>query len=510
MKKTIIISLVFIAFVFSGCGKKRANYYRQIDTLSNNGSIIGTYPVPDKSFNKVNCWHFIYDKKGKLMQVEYFKLGKTNNNDVFGFAKIKIDYSESYEKRVYQDKESNPIPDTENGVYSVRLKLDKNNNPISLFNYNKDGELAEDKIGVAQYLWTLDEKGRRISSIRVNKNGERIIDYDGYYELRRKYDKKGNVIETSNHGKDGQLLENYSGYAIGRWKYNEQRNCIENCFMGTDEQLKEVKYGGYAIIRYKYDNNGNETERRFFGVDEQLKELKDLGVAIICKKYDDPGNIIEIKYSGTDEQLRKNVKTGYAVIRRKYNNLGNVAEESYFGTDEQPENNKYGCAIYRLSYNEEGKVKGVVGLNKDGKTLFEKGDTGNTDSTNNTNKTKQEEISNSISDVKGQIDKTLGNLGTLRSTLNIFYSDNDGVYPTTGFNYSLVPKYLTSIPSCKLQWHPSSNYVIFLYDVGDEPYTKFVTDSGKWMYNADKSSDRWGDIFIDCTHVYKGKKVYEY
>jgi len=233
--KGVLVLVTGVFLLIEGCTKKPANYYRKIE-LDGRYSIVGRYPVPDKIANKVNCYHFIYDEKGKLIKVEYLKSGKLQNDPYFGVARIIIEYSEGYEKRIFQDAKGKPKANSD-GVYSIRLKLDENNNPISLFNYDKEGNLTEDKYGVAQYLWTLDKKGWRIKSIRIDKDGERITDNNGYYELRWKYDGKGNIIERSNHGKDGQLLEGKDGVAITRMKYDENGNTIEERYFGTDEAL---------------------------------------------------------------------------------------------------------------------------------------------------------------------------------------------------------------------------------------------------------------------------------
>ena len=95
---------------------------------------------------------------------------------------------------------------------------------------------------------------------------------------------------------------------------------------------------------------------------------------------------------------------------------------------------------------------------------------------------------------KAKEGRTKGNLATLRSTLNIYYSDNDGWYPTATPGGSLVPKYLKKIPECETvkTGHGKSSTI----DVADPP----AVDGGMWAYEEDEIADDWGDLWIACTH----------
>ncbi|MFH0807250.1 MAG: prepilin-type N-terminal cleavage/methylation domain-containing protein [Elusimicrobiota bacterium] len=94
---------------------------------------------------------------------------------------------------------------------------------------------------------------------------------------------------------------------------------------------------------------------------------------------------------------------------------------------------------------------------------------------------------------KAKKGKTKGNLATLRSTLNIYYSDNDGLYPYDNLA-CLVPKYLKAIPDCALPpYHAASNTVTNGTVVGN-------SDAGNWQYNKNSSDIGWGNIWVECTH----------
>jgi YD repeat-containing protein len=293
----IIFSFLFISYalLMSGCSKKPSNYYRHIE-IDGRYAIKGKYPIPDEMARKVNCYHFVYSDKDKLVEVEYLKSRKLSGGSYFGdnVAQVRIEYLEGYEKRIFQGVKGNPIADEE-GVYSIQLKLDKNNHPIALSNYDKEGKLTKDKNGIAHCLWTLDKEGRRIKSIGIDRKGGMVVDAHGMFETRFKYDERGNRIERSSHGKDGQLIEDNHTIAIRRWKYDKQGNEAEMRLYGTNERLKEDKNGA-SIVRWKYNKQGNMLEARYYGRDEQLTEREDMGVAIVRWKYDEHGRLIKLIY----------------------------------------------------------------------------------------------------------------------------------------------------------------------------------------------------------------------
>lgn len=88
--------------------------------------------------------------------------------------------------------------------------------------------------------------------------------------------------------------------------------------------------------------------------------------------------------------------------------------------------------------------------------------------------------------------RTLGNLGSLRSALSIYYGDAEGKYPTD--LKQLVPRYLPEVPMAFFpSHHDASNQVHNLQSL--EP-----NDEGGWGYVTNPNDKDFGMVFPNCKH----------
>ncbi|TBR23382.1 prepilin-type N-terminal cleavage/methylation domain-containing protein [bacterium] len=113
--------------------------------------------------------------------------------------------------------------------------------------------------------------------------------------------------------------------------------------------------------------------------------------------------------------------------------------------------------------------------------------------------------------VQAKEGNTKGNLGRIRSALNIYYADMEGYFPIsanasnttnwTGLSTTLVPKYINTVPKAELRNHVSSN-AVYKHD-----YTQAHThDSGygAWGYDGTyPTTAEWGRVWLWCTHTDK-------
>lgn len=108
-----------------------------------------------------------------------------------------------------------------------------------------------------------------------------------------------------------------------------------------------------------------------------------------------------------------------------------------------------------------------------------------------------------------------GNLGALRSALNIYYSENEGEYPTAAYGTNssvlsdaLVPKYIAAIPTLRLHGHADMNRVFNHWQIS----ALDQHDGYGWIYDGTQPPDsQFGTVWVSCTHTdTKGSRWSEY
>jgi len=100
---------------------------------------------------------------------------------------------------------------------------------------------------------------------------------------------------------------------------------------------------------------------------------------------------------------------------------------------------------------------------------------------------------------------TKGGLGTLRSALSIYYSENEGLFPTVEDPTDILTmesgKYLKEIPSCNC---PPYHQKMTTFAAGADSTTESGTP-GAWGYQEIRvppvGQKQWGDVWVNCTHT---------
>ena len=89
-----------------------------------------------------------------------------------------------------------------------------------------------------------------------------------------------------------------------------------------------------------------------------------------------------------------------------------------------------------------------------------------------------------------------GNLGSIRSSLSIYYGDMEGQYPSALSGLTVAGKYLTSIPTAKTpNYHADSAAEV------DGVLSTTQNDNGGWVYNNVTGNSNIGNMEINCTHT---------
>jgi general secretion pathway protein G len=105
---------------------------------------------------------------------------------------------------------------------------------------------------------------------------------------------------------------------------------------------------------------------------------------------------------------------------------------------------------------------------------------------------------------KSQEAQTKGNLASLRGAMSVYYSDNQGVYPSCVFgpgsnvlSTSVVPNYIGSIQNVTTVLHPPTNSVY----CDSAMLAGNVHDGQGWYYDGDPADARVGNIYVACDHT---------
>lgn len=88
-----------------------------------------------------------------------------------------------------------------------------------------------------------------------------------------------------------------------------------------------------------------------------------------------------------------------------------------------------------------------------------------------------------------------GNLASLRSALNVYYSDLEGQYPPNLAALTLSSKYLSAVPPTKTPYYHTDASTEL-----DGDLTAF-NDVGGWLYNNVATSPNVGELNVNCTNT---------
>jgi general secretion pathway protein G len=88
-----------------------------------------------------------------------------------------------------------------------------------------------------------------------------------------------------------------------------------------------------------------------------------------------------------------------------------------------------------------------------------------------------------------------GNLGSIRSSLSIYYGDLEGQYPAQLAALTISGKYLTVVPNAKTpNYHADSSAEI-------DGLLTAETGVGGWFYNNVLGDANVGTMVVNCTHT---------
>lgn len=90
---------------------------------------------------------------------------------------------------------------------------------------------------------------------------------------------------------------------------------------------------------------------------------------------------------------------------------------------------------------------------------------------------------------------TLGNLGTIRSALSIYYAMTEGNMPTDDLSSLVQGGQLREIPlKSTPPYHPDGD------SVSAGQWSTMSTARGDWFYCNDRLENCFGQVFVNCVH----------
>lgn len=102
-------------------------------------------------------------------------------------------------------------------------------------------------------------------------------------------------------------------------------------------------------------------------------------------------------------------------------------------------------------------------------------------------------------------------LAILRTSISVYYGDNEGVFPTDDLTcLTENKKYISEIPPAYVPGrHPKNNTVQNNDDLGMGMI--LTADTGEWMYwnwTSSVPTRRQGDVWLGCTHEDSKGKIW--
>lgn len=324
MKPILFLFLHFCAIAVCAQDTK-TEFYRRVYIDGRQHQIRLWDTVDIATTCKTNCYRVEFDKQDRIKTISYQKLGRWDM-DENGFSFVKIMYSDSIEKRIYNFPKRYKQMYKDSSLISVRrveLILNKDKIPIALTNYNAAGNPTKDRSGVITYRIFLDENNRTIKCHFLDEHGLRTANNNDDYSIKFnwKQDENHYIPETSYYNQNDELHGGKSGYSIiQRWFDKKEERLCKVRFLNSSLQPVACE-AGYAEIRLTYRKDG------------LLRTLS---------YYDVNGKPINVELDRD--------KNKYCRIELDYNQFGNITSRKCYKANEKKCSVEYKY-IYDLDQN---------------------------------------------------------------------------------------------------------------------------------------------------------------
>jgi hypothetical protein len=341
MKTFVSLSALILVLAVISCqsGDKTADsgirYYRHLRFSETPFDLFtGNHEITADEAQSVNHYKLKYDEESRLISIEYMRGDELLRESSTGASRILISYEGNKEIHHFFDHKGEPT--TWSGVTTAVYELDENGIRKGLQFLDKEGNLTENRNGIAWFEWQVLPT-EQVRENRYNLKGEETVlnEFCPFYELRFSYDDQGWVRDMANYQGDTMYnctVENCGdiGVSFFAFDYNDAGDLTSFTVRSLTGQLSNL-YWGWARFENKYDENGYILEHVMYDQDDE--PLAGMSVPVTQMVYNEQGDVVEKKNMDISRNLINDPETGVSVVRYVYDETGHPTDTLRFNSD---------------------------------------------------------------------------------------------------------------------------------------------------------------------------------
>lgn len=194
----------------------------------------------------------------------------------------------------------------------------------------------------------------------------------GFHKAEVVNDSKGNLLEVWFYDVEGSLVLNAGQSAGYKATYDSLGNQSSIMYYGIDRKPVMLMHGASGEL-CEYDRFGRMTSRSFLNTDSLPCYDNQNHVASSKYEYDPSGNLLSISFYTPNGDSLSLSNENVAGWRMKYDDMGNETERTFFDEKGKPCAIKYGYALVKNTYDENGNKKTDRYYNMNGQLVTEAG-----------------------------------------------------------------------------------------------------------------------------------------
>ena len=306
MKLTLTILLCLVSNIFLGQSTK---YFRQLayNHVSPHVSIKGTHEVDAKTAEGISHYVFKYDKQDRLIEITNYHFQNERKHPLthIGVHKMKIEYKENKEVRIFYDKLGRRMANLRK-VYKEEYTYDKEGFKTALAFFDLENKPMESSWKIATYKWKKKKNWVIENRFNLAKEATPVAPYFEFNTTAIEYDSKGFPKAHYNLNEDMEVANSSFGVASYKDIYDDKGNHIKWSYYDVDNRLA-LSTNKYAISENEFDSEGTIIMMRRF--DDSNKLLWERSVRSEPNKF--------VKITSKDSLAIKEKSLGYLKALRE-------------------------------------------------------------------------------------------------------------------------------------------------------------------------------------------------